>query len=155
MVLIEDLFKITYFDKSIKSTALENRKFLLDESTSTRWEYKGKDFRILVKQGFEWDGATIPRILWTILGVYPAGILLVASLFHDEIYKKKGWVMNYGKEVGMVFINRQHCDQLFYMHMLKSGVEKKKAKRLYRWVRRLGRYYWLDVSKGWTKRIFA
>lgn len=150
---IVKLFKITYYQKTTNALPINNRLYELAENVSTRWVYREKEHRILINKGFKWDGATIPRAFWSILGYFPSGLLLTPSLWHDEIYKKKGWVFCH-IALQSVHVNRLHCDQLFYMHMIQSGVTKKDATKLYKIVRRFGWWYWKDFSKGWIKRIF-
>jgi len=63
-------------------------------TTNKKWEV-AEDVRyklesgetILVKKGFVFDGASIPRILRPIIS--PVGILLVPSVFHDFAYQNK------------------------------------------------------------------
>ncbi len=40
---------------------------------------------IVVPRGFKFDGASIPRLLWSILS--PVGLLLIPALIHDYAYK--------------------------------------------------------------------
>ena len=52
----------------------------------------GTTVDVYADQGAMWDGASIPRIAWTLLGVYPGGRMLAPSLPHD------GWCdMHRGK----------------------------------------------------------
>jgi hypothetical protein len=53
---------------------------------SGNWTYTLKDgTRIILPDGFEFDGASIPRLFWGILS--PVGLLLVPGLIHDYGYK--------------------------------------------------------------------
>jgi len=45
--------------------------------------YEGRE--LVIPKGFIFDGASIPRIFWTILS--PTGLLLIPSMFHDYAYK--------------------------------------------------------------------
>ena len=51
------------------------------------WEYKGRDYteNYLIKKGFIFDGASIPRLFWNVLS--PTGYLFIAGLIHDHLYK--------------------------------------------------------------------
>ena len=50
------------------------------------WEFTLPDgTRIVIHQGFEFDGASIPRPLWAILN--PIGLLLIPGLIHDYGYR--------------------------------------------------------------------
>jgi hypothetical protein len=142
---IAENITINNFQTKIENTPLGVSKFILDKTYTTSWSNNGKIYVIKAKKGFEWDGATIPRSLWSIIGYYPTGIMLAASLWHDLIYVKKGLIYNLYEEKEE-FISRKHCDQLFYAHMLKSGVDKKAAKTMYQTIRVFGRFFWSDFS---------
>jgi hypothetical protein len=136
---------INDFNIKIAHTPLAVKAFTLDESTTTTWTNNGKKYTLTAPQGFTWDGATIPRPLWSIIGYYPTGIMLAASLWHDLIYVEKGKIYNvYSGE--HEFVSRKHCDQLFYAHMLQSGVAEKAARTMYQTIRVFGRFYWSDFS---------
>lgn len=46
-------------------------------------------FTLNIPKGFKWDGATIPRGFWWIIGGKGSPEFLIASLFHDYICKNK------------------------------------------------------------------
>jgi hypothetical protein len=136
---------INNFNIKIAHTPLAIKKFKLDETTTTSWSTPKNTYIIEAKKGFTWDGATIPRPLWSIIGYYPTGIMLAASLWHDLIYIQKGNIYNMHTNE-YKFISRKHCDQLFYAHMLQSGVKEKAARTMYQTIRLFGRFYWSDFS---------
>jgi len=50
------------------------------------WTYVLRDgTKIIIRKGFIFDGASIPRPLWAILS--PTGLLFVPGLIHDYAYK--------------------------------------------------------------------
>ena len=50
------------------------------------WSYKlDEDTTLVIEKGFEFDGASIPRIFWAILS--PTGLLLIPGLIHDYGYR--------------------------------------------------------------------
>ena len=51
---------------------------------------------ILVPAGFIFDGASIPRLLWSFLS--PTGLLFIPGLFHDFGYKKNRLIFIDGVE---------------------------------------------------------
>jgi len=55
------------------------------ERTWMDWEVVFSD-----KRGFVFDGASIPRPAWSILGLTPHGDMDAASLPHDDIYQHQG-----------------------------------------------------------------
>jgi hypothetical protein len=143
---------IKYFRKDTPYEALSNNEFRLLENVSTKFSLAEKQFRLLAKQGFIWDGATIPRFTWTFFGYYPSGLMLTPSLWHDLIYIKKGNVYNY-ETLKTEFISRKECDLLFLKHMLRMGVEEKKAIKMYKVIRTFGKFYWFDKTNNWFSKI--
>ena len=95
------------------------------------YTYKG----IEIPMGYEWDGATIPRFAWSLIGYYPMGKMAEPSLVHDWIYVHKG----------LGTFTRKECDDLFYTHMIENGVEEKAAKKMHRLVRIFGFIYWREL----------
>jgi hypothetical protein len=87
-------------------------------------------FRIVVPKGFRHDGASVPRIGFTISGLTQDGQLRAAALIHDFLYRydgkppagssfvlyKQKWVP-YG-----LTLSRKQADQLFLKIMKLSGV---------------------------------
>jgi hypothetical protein len=60
------------------------RKWKLEED----WYYTLPDGKeIMIPEGFNFDGASVPRPLWGILS--PVGLLLIPGLVHDYAYKYK------------------------------------------------------------------
>ncbi|NOY61902.1 MAG: DUF1353 domain-containing protein, partial [Gammaproteobacteria bacterium] len=52
----------------------------------SNWEYKiSEETTIVIPKGFIFDGASIPRPLWSLLN--PIGLLLIPGLIHDYGYK--------------------------------------------------------------------
>lgn len=71
--------------------------------------------KIIIKKGFIFDGASIPRIFWAILS--PTGLLLIPGLIHDFAYKhssliglKGGKEFKYGPEKGRLFWDKLFKD---------------------------------------------
>lgn len=54
------------------------------------FEYKGHVYKIVVPEHFLFDGASIPRLLWTVLGLAPHGPMDGPALIHDFIYHYRG-----------------------------------------------------------------
>ena len=50
-----------------------------------RYYYLHKGVQLVIPAGFIFDGASIPRVFWTILS--PTGLLLIPGLFHDYGYR--------------------------------------------------------------------
>lgn len=103
---------------------LDDRLFLLEEDCIFQWEHQGRCFRIVAKKGATWDGASVPQVFW-FTGIWPHGLILLASLFHDLLYDCVGvvdlhplleiWEHQDGKWVQLedVAVSRENADRLF------------------------------------------
>ena len=76
-----------------------------------------------------WDGASVPSILWPIIGSPFHPDLMAPSLCHDYRYER---------EIG----SRKFTDKLFKKHLIANGVSKNRSKIMYLGVRIGGRSHW-------------
>lgn len=82
-----------------------------------------------IKKGYKTDGASIPRIFWSIGSPY-AGKTLSPSIFHDMMYESE-------------LYSRTCADNNFLFLMRKNGVS---------WIKRVT--YWSAVRLfGWAARL--
>lgn len=87
---------------------------------------KSNQYTISIKKGFDFDGASIPRIFWSIIGNPIIGKFNIAALVHDALYASQ-------------FIDRKISDDIFLelMKIYKVGYLKRylmyNAVRLFGW----------------------
>lgn len=97
---------------------------------------------IRVPKGTRTDGASIPRVLWPVLGAPWSVRYALAAVVHDYIYQVQGNVTD-GATYGVTMTRRQ-ADYLFRHLLLDAGLGRVRA-----WV------MWLGVRLGgwvgWTK----
>ena len=108
--------------------------------------------RLCVPTGFVSDGASVPRLLWTLTGLTPDGLIRAAALLHDYIYRHKGRLpagayQHFDKESGAwrdldAVWSRRATDRLFARVMREAGVSKIKRRLAYLGVRVGGRFSW-------------
>lgn len=101
------------------------------------WSDRGLDKKIVVPVGLETDGASVPRLLWTITGLTPDGPIRAAALVHDFLYRHGGKLPEgalLGRNPSGAFIPLDHyeftraeADGLFHQIMLQSGISARKA----------------------------
>ena len=107
-----------------------------------RWENDGRNMTLLSElrytdpEGVIWiapagsvvDGASIPRVLWSLMGGPFEGKYRNASVLHDVAYdqKTRPWKL---------------CDRMFYNAMRCSGVAATEAKTMYYALYRHGRHW--------------
>lgn len=94
--------------------------------------------RIEVKKDFVFDGASIPRALWSLIGAPQAGKHAHASLLHDNLYVYKALVRN-----GLaVDVTRRQADDLMLVVMKEDGVAWWRRNVIHRGVRLGGGHVW-------------
>ena len=64
---------------------MEPRKWRVMEDWCYPLRKDGKTIKLIVPKGFDFDGASIPRLLWFFLN--PTGLLLIPGLIHDYAYR--------------------------------------------------------------------
>lgn len=113
--------------KPLPSDTKEERKAKLDKPFINKLDvcfnvnYLGTSYVIEIPRGYRWDGSTIPRIFWRLIGSKDDPQFLNASLVHDKICENKNLV-NY---------DRQLSSMIFREILITSGVPKVKAYIMY------------------------
>ncbi len=124
--------------------------YRLDEDYSYCWIKNSIENRISIPAGFRYDGASVPRLLWTITSIRRDGLIRAAALVHDWIYIHAGrlpegshqykvggnWVDVYGRW------KRKQADLLFARLMREADYSKTKRRLAYLAVRVFGRFSW-------------
>ena len=93
------------------------------------YEFTVLDFKRKIEKGFKFDGASIPRAFWTLLGVTPFHAkIIIPALIHDYIYDKK-------------CLQREIADKVF-KYLLEQNGFKARAWIMYQAVRLFGGLHW-------------
>ena len=93
---------------------------------------------ILVPKGFITDGASIPRVAWSIIG-HPFSGFLDAAVIHDMLYATHNT-----RADGSGFpVSKAEADALFYYILKDLGYTEMKCRAMYTAVKMFGR-------KGWS-----
>lgn len=71
---------------------------------------------IHVPAGFEHDGASVPRVVWTLSGLVPDGLIRAAALAHDYVYR--GNVRS---------LTRRQADAMLHDLMVEAGISRWRA----------------------------
>jgi hypothetical protein len=98
-----------------------------------------------VHTGFYTDGASIPRIFWTIIGDPFQKRVIRPALGHDYLYWS-GKAMD-GRNGIPEKITRKQADRAFYEGLRNEGMRKSKALAMYWGVRLGGWRAWNDYRK--------
>ena len=95
------------------------------EKTLEYWDNRSKQL-FVIPIGFESDCASIPKILWTIVGHPFQAKSRRPSVLHDFLYTNR-------------VVKRKVADQMFYDALIEEGMEEIKAQAFYLCVRLYGK----------------
>ena len=95
------------------------------------WRCVVDDQVFFLPEGFIFDGASIPRPLWSVYGG-PFGKYRDAACLHDFLYA-------YGSLLG---VSRKKADHYFYRRMINDRISHYKAKSMYGAVYIFGKKYY-------------
>jgi Protein of unknown function (DUF1353)/Bacterial SH3 domain len=104
------------------------RPFGYVDDTGKRWE---------TKAGLKTDGASIPRVLWSVVGSPFTGKYLPAAVIHDQFCESK-------------YRSWEATHNVFYEAMVANGVEKTQALIMWAAVYRFGPRWTRDESVCWN-----
>lgn len=128
--------------------------YRLNSPYSYEWEKGGVRRRLRIAAGFEYDGASVPRPLWSLTGIERDGLQRAAALVHDTLYRCDGvlgdWIVQEVWSEGRqewetesdVRWTREQTDRLFCRMLREGGVSMLKRRMMYRGVRAFGWMYW-------------
>lgn len=108
---------------------------------AANYKYVYGENRFVIHEGFIHDGASVPRLVWTITGLRPDGLLRAAALIHDALYQFRGKLPKFWVRPHRTF-TRAECDRAFYDIMRAAGVGWWKANVAYTAVRAGGWISW-------------
>lgn len=84
-------------------------------------KYNNNTYNFDIPKGYKWDGATIPKFFWRIVGSSTQPEFLIASCIHDILCENHNYIDN----------NRNLSSLVFKELLLEAGVGKIKAKIMY------------------------
>ena len=130
---------------------LEAGWFRLIEDWNYQWCHADRDWRLVVRAGFECDLASVPKFLHSLIGRKDLG--LGPPLLHDMIYACRGDV--FGSRFGDLEVRnrgrwvvrndrvtRNQADRVFGRQMREVQVPKLRRRAAYLAVRAFGWYAW-------------
>ena len=91
-------------------------------------------YKITVKKGFDFDGASIPQSLWSVYGNPLSGKFRIAALVHDALYVSQK-------------LPREVADAVFLDLMKQHEVGYLKRQTMYYAVRSAGWYSWKQLKE--------
>jgi hypothetical protein len=112
-----------------------NGDVVLEEMKNGFWKlqddfmYEDDSVQVTVKSSFITDGASIPKMFWSILGDPLSNDLLKPAIIHDGLYT-------------LMQLPRDKCDKLLKEMLLFNGTSQVKANLIYYAVRSFGGSHW-------------
>ncbi len=94
------------FWKGIVMWLLATRNWILVDD----WKYNINGEEYVIPEGFQFDGASIPKFLRTFFS--PVGVLLIGGLVHDYAYKYKT-LLKKNKKSTMGDLTQKQADEIF------------------------------------------
>lgn len=86
------------------------------------WDNKKfRQYTFTIKENYYYDGASIPRFFWRIIGANTSAKFLIPSLIHDVLCENHQYVNN----------DREFSSKVFKSLLIVSGVGKLKAEIMY------------------------
>ena len=114
----------------LKVNIVDDNVFILFEDVAV----ESLGYSITVKKGFDFDGASIPKWLWSIYGSPLNGNYVVASLIHDGLYASQK-------------VSKIISDKIFLDVMKQSNVGYIKRTSMYLAVAMFGGKDWKEASE--------
>ena len=114
---LETAIRIRAIDPNIDSEELIKDKklkpFKTDKDISVYIVTNLRTISFIIKAGYTWDGATIPRFFWSIVGGKENPSFLTASMIHDYMLEHK-------EELGFKTSDSPRLTSLIFREILKE-----------------------------------
>ena len=121
--------------------------------------YQGHYCELGVPVGFRYDGASIPRAAWTVLGLSPGGVCLLFSLIHDLLYRSAGLTKPLMQDGIAPFVEGKHHFTRWESDVMMRDVmewcgefNKFQVRTSYRMVHRFGKKYFGHPPPSYGKK---
>jgi hypothetical protein len=131
----------------------KDRAYVLNAPYEFVWrDAKSTERKLSLAAGLIVDGASVPRVAWSLSGLTPDGLLRAAATLHDFLYHNAGSVpysMHAARLPGLglwgnepAVFSRLAADTLFKYVLVLAGVPAWKAQLAYAAVRTFGGSSW-------------
>jgi hypothetical protein len=123
-----------------------NGDVILEELGNGSWKlqdyfsYENDSIQVAVKSDFVTDGASIPKVFWSVVGNPLENDLLKPAIIHDGLYN-------------LMQLKRLECDKLLREMLLFNGTSKMKAYFIYYAVRLFGGSHWRKDTTDMMKFV--
>jgi hypothetical protein len=141
---------MTFIYKPPVFTILNDREFELVEPFVFEWQEDGACYQLTIPAGYPFDGASVPRLCWSLTGLLPTGVHMGAAAAHDYAYQRRGRLIRgelkkliEGQWLPIAAVwTRKQCDEMFRRIMEDAGETHWKIKAMFWAVRLFGGKAW-------------
>ena len=109
----------TFINTQPITRTIGRRKWELMQDYTCYFHLRGQQYKLVIHKGFIYDGASIPRWLWSVLGKTPKGQHDSGTIFHDLVYMLYKARIN-GKLYAIIGHSADRCS-----HELRAFVDGK------------------------------
>ena len=118
-------YPLPCYDKYRKKEIIE-KPFLNREDLNVKITYLEDEISgFTVPKGYTWDGATIPRIFWRLIGANTSPEFLIPSMIHDVLCEHHEYI-HYDRYLSTIILERLlYCSGVgcFKRWMMKHSVD--------------------------------
>ena len=144
--------RIRVIDFGDSETVIESKKkypFKLHNSITVCISTTKRDFTFCIHNGFTWNGADIPRVLWRLIGSRTDNDFLLASMVHDFMLEFRYKIMDEVLEQRLTKDEYRRLTSIIFRDIMKeTGTNKIKANIMSFAVDIFQKYF---NKKGWRK----
>lgn len=150
--IVFPVIKSPYFDQHPADRQIKgsDKLKILTEPFYCQWVYKGQMRYLYIPEGYIYDGASIPRIAWSIIGIAPSGPIDAAAVAHDAPYRAMGgrkpeaWkgCLLVNENGNSVLTSREETDWVFLQFGREGGIKHHRIGIAHKVVRVFGKKYW-------------
>ena len=85
---------------------IEEKPFINNEELEVIIEdmEDGTTYRFIIEEGYPFDGASIPRFFWRLIGSNTDNTFLIPAMIHDKLCENHSWI-NYDKQLSTEVFN--------------------------------------------------
>lgn len=112
------------YDKKL-NRQIDSKPFLNKSDLKVRITYLGDEYNFEIPKGYTWDGASIPRMFWRLIGSNTSPEFLIPSLIHDVLCEHHDYI-DYDRYLSTIVLERLlYCSGVnpFKRWLMKHSVD--------------------------------
>jgi len=84
---------------------IDKKPFLNKADLSVKITYRDDEYPFIIPKGYTWDGATIPRFFWRLMGANTSPDFLIPSMIHDVLCENRHYI-DYDRYLSTIVLER-------------------------------------------------